>query len=160
MKKPFSRKRQHGLSTTVEYRAWLGIQHRCSNPNMVCSKDYIERGIKVCERWRVFEHFIADVGLKPSPKHSIDRINNDGHYSCGKCEQCLENEWPLNVRWATSVEQNNNKRNTRILELDGVRRPVMEWAAIRGIPAATIRTRLHRGNTDDEALRQQRRRVE
>jgi len=99
--------RTHGLShingkTMPEYQAWSGLIQRCENPKNKRFHDYGGRGIKVCERWRIsFADFFADMGLKPSPKHSIDRINNDGNYESGNC------------RWATDAEQRSNKRSIR-----------------------------------------------
>jgi hypothetical protein len=90
---------KHGLCHTSEYSIWAGMNDRCSNPNNNAWKYYGGRGIKVCDRWRAsFEAFFADIGPRPTSKHSIDRINNDGNYE------------PGNVRWATATVQANNKR--------------------------------------------------
>lgn len=93
----------HGHRTRThrskEYAAWSHMTQRCNNPNHPRYKHYGGRGIKVCERWLKFENFLADVGLAPSPKHTIDRFpNNDGDYE------------PDNFRWATYSEQNKNRR--------------------------------------------------
>lgn len=84
-------------TTTKEYNTWVGMRQRCTNKNDPCYDRYGGRGIKVCDRWKnSFEFFYKDMGASPSSKHSIDRINNDGHYE------------PDNCHWATPAEQNNN----------------------------------------------------
>ena len=106
-------KRTHGESNrgnpTPEYAAWAAMKQRCTNRNAPPFIHYGARGISVCERWmNSFEAFLADVGRRPSPKHSIDRIDNDGDYE------------PGNVRWATRKEQRANtghRQRTKIVVL-------------------------------------------
>ena len=102
----------HGLSNkSSEYQAWKNLRSRCNNPN---SPDYLSwggRGIKVCDGWNSFENFLSDMGRKPSKHHSINRINNDMHYSCGKCNQCLKESWNANCQWDDPKTQANNRRN-------------------------------------------------
>lgn len=91
----------HGLSHAPEYIVWLSMKRRCSNPKNESFKYYGGRGIKVCDRWlHSFENFLDDMGSRPSPEHSIDRINVDGDYE------------PSNCRWATLSEQARNKRTS------------------------------------------------
>jgi len=90
-----------GGRITPEYAAWSSMLHRCGNQNNPHYSDYGGRGITVCDRWLVsVENFIADVGRKPSPAHSLDRIDNDGNYA------------PGNLRLASQQQQVNNRRNT------------------------------------------------
>jgi hypothetical protein len=89
----------HGGTRSREFNTWKGMQRRCYLQSAAGFKNYGGRGIAVCDRWlHSFENFLADMGCKPSPKHSIDRINNDGNYEPGNC------------RWATAKEQRQNRR--------------------------------------------------
>lgn len=84
-----------------EYYSWMSMKSRCTNPNRENWMRYGGRGITVCERWMKFSNFLEDMGLRPGPKYSIDRIDPDGNYEPGNC------------RWATSAEQAMNKRRQR-----------------------------------------------
>lgn len=122
---------KHGLRQTKEYRVWAGIIQRCNNPNCNRYKDYGGRGITVCDRWLKFENFIADMGMKPSPKHTMDRIDNDGNYE------------PINCRWATDEEQRRNRRDNRWIEYNGQRKIVADWAKDLGITRENLASQLN-----------------
>lgn len=105
-------KTTHGHSPkrkrSAEYTAWRGMYARCYNPKHKSFSDYGGRGITICQQWREsFEAFFADVGLRPDPKRSLDRIDPDGNYE------------PGNVRWATWSEQRMNQRRSPALAKPG-----------------------------------------
>jgi hypothetical protein len=98
----FNRKNKttHGMRYTTEYRTWTALKQRCLSPKNLNYDNYGGRGIAVCERWLKFENFFEDMGNKPSPKHSIDRIDNNGNYE------------PSNCKWSTPKEQCRNRKNS------------------------------------------------
>jgi hypothetical protein len=96
------------MKKTAEYRIWNGMKSRCLNPNRKDYPRYGGRGVTVCERWLRFENFYADMGPRPSPKHSIDRIDNDGNYEPGNCKWATLAEQRSHITWRVSrftVEQ-------------------------------------------------------
>lgn len=129
-----------GINLTTEYRIWCGMRKRCSNPKDRSFYDYGGRGITVCERWQHYPSFLADVGRRPSSMHTLDRIDNDGPYS------------PENCRWIDSKGQARNKRNVGMLEVNGVRKPIPEWAELARVASQTVRSRLRRGWSAERAV--------
>lgn len=128
----------HAITTTAEGRRLWDIHkkmvRRCSDPNDAGFKNYGGRGIVVCARWaESVEMFVVDMGPRPSPEHSIDRIDNDGPYS------------PENCRWATQSQQSRNRRNTVFVIHDGAKRPIADVADELGMWSTTLRRRIQRG---------------
>lgn len=131
----------HGMTGSPEYKSWTGIIKRCTNPNYPNYNYYGGRGITLCKRWRdSFEAFLSDVGPRPSPNHSIDRIDNDGNYEKSNC------------RWATRIEQQRNSRQNHLITFQGKTRCVAEWAELYGINCTTLRMRLNRGWSIERAF--------
>lgn len=139
----------------IEYTIWCAMRGRCMNPADFNYKNYGARGIRVCERWLGdggFARFLADVGLRPSGRQ-LDRADNDGHYSCGKCEECRRNGWPDNCRWATRTEQMRNRRCTPRLTVNGETLSLADWAERYGIKTATLAYRVKAGWPAEDALK-------
>lgn len=134
----------HGMEGTPEYKAWTGLRKRCADPKNPSYPHYGGRGISVCERWQKFENFFSDMGYRPSPKHSIDRKDVNGNYEPGNC------------RWATAEEQAKNRTDNLVIEYEGRRQTLCEWAAEVGIGRATIGWRLKNGWSVERALTTQR----
>lgn len=128
---------KHGHCTrqaiTPEYRSWRCMWNRCRNKKEKVWHLYGGRGITVCERWTSFATFLEDMGPKPTPQHSIDRIDNDAGYS------------PENCRWATRKKQQRNMRSNRTISFNGATRCIAEWAELLGINYLTLTARIKRG---------------
>ena len=134
-------KNSHGMHQSPEWNAWIAMKQRCFNPNHKRYSYYGGRGITISDRWKnSFTNFFADMGLKPSPKHSIDRIDNDGNYSAENC------------RWATPKEQANNQRSNRLITIGCVTLNVTQWAREMGFNTGVIYTRLKLGWSERDAI--------
>jgi hypothetical protein len=129
--------RTHGhcrdFKYSPEYSAWNHMIQRCTNRDCKAWGAYGGRGISVCEQWRTFENFLADVGGRPSRAYSLDRINNDGNYE------------PGNVRWALKLTQARNTRTNKFITFDSVTKCLAEWADQYGVNRETLRGRLSKG---------------
>jgi hypothetical protein len=137
--------RTHGATVgakTPEYRAWLGMKKRCFRKTDQDYPNYGGRGIGVCGAWvSHFENFLNDMGPRPSPDHSIDRRDNNGHYE------------PENCRWATATEQSRNRSVSRHITVNGVTRTPKEWAAEIGIGYHSLMARINRlGMSPEDAV--------
>lgn len=122
---------------TREYIAWCGMLSRCYNKNDKGYHNYGGRGISVCDRWRgSFKSFFADVGERPVGDYSLDRINNDGDYE------------PSNVRWATRRQQSRNRRDTRLITIDGRTQCVLDWCREYSTKDKVVYERINRRGWD------------
>ncbi len=131
--------RRHGQST--EYSSWCAMKDRCCNPNNPRFTEYVDRGI--CERWRnSFLAFLKDMGEKPSPKHTVERLNNSKGYNCGHCDDCLSRGVIANCIWATYRQQAQNTRRNKNFTFDGKTLCISEWARRIGIPEKILQDRL------------------
>lgn len=145
--------RTHGRSKTPEYRAWRSMLGRCSTLRGMEFKRYGGRGIAACERWRSsFESFFSDMGERPSSEHSIDRIDNNRGYNCGRCADCIARGEGPNCRWATQrVQARNTRRNVWIV-VGGERMLATDWAARIGISRQALEQRIASGMPPEKAV--------
>jgi|SRR5882724_562503 len=134
--------------TRVFYRAWKQIKKRCYSLKYEQRNYYGGRGIKMSPEWKasavVFcSELLAEIGPRPSPEYSVDRINNDGNYE------------PGNLRWATPIQQQNNTRQCSYIEHEGKRQSLSAWSRETGIAVTTIRRRLRIGLSIDKVFLRQ-----
>lgn len=135
-----------GRKQTPEYAIWTDMKKRCAGGTKSTVHIYAGRGIYVCARWSEdFSAFFGDMGARPSPLHSIDRVNNDGSYTCGKCDDCIARGAPANCRWATDGEQNRNTRRTILITHNGETMCAKDWAARLGVHSTSLREAIKRG---------------
>lgn len=124
---------KHGMAHTSEYNVWAGMLARCHNENSTGYHKYGAKGISVCDEWgSSFEAFFADMGLKPTAKHTIER--NDG--TKGYCKD--------NCSWETQKTQQRNRSNNRLITYRGVTKCLAAWAEDIGIGYGTLRLRLEK----------------
>lgn len=108
-----------------EYRSWRFMLTRCEDPTHRAYPYYGGRGIRVCERWKDYASFLADMGRKPEGRYSLDRIDNDGDYE------------PGNVRWATQAQQTRNYSRNVMLTYQGLTLCMTDWARRLGFKTPT-----------------------
>lgn len=129
-----------GRQRTPTYTTWIGMRRRCSDAGTVGFPNYGGRGIKVCERWEDYTAFLEDMGERPSLAHSIERLDFNGDYE------------PSNCVWLATLAQSKNRRSCRQLTVRGVTKTQPQWADEVGIPRSTIRDRINRGWSAEEAI--------
>lgn len=121
--------RKHGYARKRVYNVWRQMFQRCENPRNASYVNYGARGIAVCDEWRSFDRFLADMGDRPAG-YSIERRDNDLGYSKENCY------------WATATTQTNNRRCNRVYEYRGRKQTIAQWASEFGIKWHTLRQRL------------------
>lgn len=133
---------KHNRCYTPEYLAWRNMKSRCYNPKGTSYKDYGGRGIEVCNSWlKSFDVFFSDMGTKPSKAHSLDRIDNEGNYCKANC------------RWASTEQQSNNKRTTKVYTVVGVGEgTITQLSNLIGINPTTVTCRMGKGYSLKKAL--------
>jgi hypothetical protein len=135
------RQTTHGMTKTSEYRIWSMMKVRCNKPEHRTYKYYGGRGIKVCDEWEhSFEAFLKAVGNRPSKKHTLDRIDNNGNYC------------PENCRWATRAQQDNNRRNNKVITWREETKTLSQWCIHLGIDHARVRRRMQEGMSFERAV--------
>lgn len=129
----------HGLSRNRLYQIWIDMRSRCNNKKLKCYHNYGGRGIKVCEEWNDYQNFYNwSINNGYKDELTIDRINVNGNYE------------PSNCKWATKIEQENNRRNNRYSTYKGERITISDFERVTGITRTYIVTRLNSGKTFDE----------
>lgn len=135
----------HRLCKSEEYKSWRSMKGRCLDPNSNRYSKYGGAGIKINERWlgkSGFGNFLADMGPKPGPEYSIDRYpDNNGDYG------------PVNCRWATIDQQTRNRSSNVWIEYQGERMILTDWVRKLGLNIGTVRSRIQRGLTFEEAIK-------
>ena len=134
------RKYTRNVRNDPEYVIWKGFRARVNNPNHVSYCRYGARGLTVDAAFDNYEVFLADVGRRPSPKHWIERKDNEKGYVIG------------NLTWALPKDQSRNTRRNRMLTIDGVSRSVAEWCELLNLTYSTVQHRIQNGWSDEDAL--------
>lgn len=131
----------HGKYTSSEYSSWLCMKSRCLNTNDTNYSNYGGRGITICNEWiNSFEQFYKDLGKKPNNKYTLERIDTNGNYVKNNC------------KWSTRQNQSNNRRNTKFITYKNKTKPLTIWCAELNIKPSTIRGRLRKGLSIEDAF--------
>jgi len=130
---------KHGRCGTTAYKSWHMMLQRCSNPNNPAYKSYGGRGIRVCDEWKDFRNFYADMGDAPVGL-TLDRVDNSLGYSADNC------------RWATRWEQGNNRRTNTFIAFKGEKLTMAQWAKKTGLGIYCLRNRLASGWTIEKSI--------
>ena len=138
--KPEHGKITHNMRYTRQYSIWRNMKARCSNKKDVCFAMYGGAGVSVCDKWKQFSGFWEDMKEEYTDELTIDRIDGTKGYSLENC------------RWATIIEQNNNKRTNRILTVGGIERTIAQWSRHNDVPQGTISSRLKKSLSHKKAV--------
>lgn len=130
----------HGKTNTPEYKVWNNMLSRCLNPNHPRYKDWGGRGIKVSPKWKTFIGFYEDMGDRPSPEHTLERINNSKDYSKDNC------------RWATTKDQSSNRRSNVFIVYDEYSYIPRDFAEKFNLNKYTVASQLARGWSSIEII--------
>ncbi len=130
----------HGMTHTAEYGIWADMLYRCRTASSPQFPGYGARGITFCEEWLLFENFISDMGPRPTPEHSLDRIDPEGNYTKHNC------------RWATPKMQGRNRRNSRKIRYNGVEMHIHDYCEMTGTSIQAVISRFKRGWTDERII--------
>ena len=128
------------LSRHPLYQTWASMKNRCTNESHRNYDIYGGKGIRVCDRWMRFKNFLEDMGEKPSPRHTLDRIDSNGDYESANC------------RWADSFVQGQNTSRVKRIEINGEVKCLDEWCRHYQLNRATVKARVRAGRSIEEAL--------
>lgn len=141
-------KRSDAVRLNPAYKHWQSIKFRT-----VGGWAPIDGAHHMCSRWRRSSRdFMDDIGPKPGAGYTVDRIDNNGHYSCGKCEECLTNGWQMNCRWATKDQQSANRSDNHLVTFRGETKPLFVWVRELGLNYDVIKSRLYAGRSPEDAF--------
>ena len=128
------------LSRHPLYNTWAAMKDRCTNKNHRNFDIYGGNGVRVCDRWMRFKNFLEDMGEKPSPRHTLDRIDSKGDYE------------PTNCRWADSFVQGQNTSRVKRIEINGETKCLNEWCRYYQLNRSTVKSRVRAGRSIEDAL--------